>query len=174
MAQSLYEASIPQFLQILPAMLGLMDKTESWCADKGVAVKDVLDARIAPDMLPLAYQFRWAALHSSGAVKAVQDGVTGPTLTPAPDNIPELRGMVEDAITFLETLDPAEVNALHDRDVVFEYGERRMPFTGRDYLLSFAQPNFYFHTSMAYAILRAQGLDLGKADYLGRPRMKLG
>lgn len=174
MAQSLYEASIPQFLQILPAMLGLMDKVESNCADKGIPVKDMLDTRLAPDMFPLANQFRYAALHSAGAVKALQDGVTGPTLTPAPDNIPELRAMVEDAITFLEVIDPAELNALQDKDVVFQYGERKMPFTGRDYLLSFAQPNFYFHTSMAYAILRAQGLDLGKADYLGRPRMKLG
>lgn len=174
MAQSLYEATIPQYLQILPAMLGLMDKVESNCAEKGITAKDILDARLAPDMLPLSYQFRWSALHSAGAVKALQEGVTGPVLTPAPDNIPELRSMVEDAITFLEVIDPAELNALQDKDVVFQYGERKMPFTGRDYLLSFAQPNFYFHTSIAYAILRAQGLELGKADYLGRPRMKLG
>lgn len=173
MAISLYEATVPQFLQILPCMVGLLDKAEAWCQDKGLPPTALIDASLAPDMHSLAHQVRYTAMHSAGAVKAVFEGVFRAQPSPPPQSFAELRALVTDAIAYLKVLDPAELDGRAGEDVNFEFGgEVRMRFIGRTYLLSFAQPNFYFHSSILYAILRNQGLEVGKRDFIGAVQVK--
>jgi len=173
MAISLYQAIVPQFLQVLPRMVGLLDKAEAWCQDKGLPPSALIDMRLAPDMHPLSYQARYTALHSAGAIKAVFDGMASPPESPPPQTFAELRALVSGAIADLNGLDADQLNAQADKNVNFVYrGEVRMRFTGTTYLLSFAQPNFYFHCSILYAILRNQGLDIGKRDFIGAVQVK--
>src|ERR1044072_4705632 len=173
MAISLYEATVPQFLQILPAMVGLLDKAEAWCQYKGLPPSALIDARLAPDMYSLAHQVRYTAMQSAGAVKAVFDGVFLAAKSPAPETFAELRALVNDAIAYLKGVNADELDARAGADVNFEFGgEVLMRFIGSTYLLSFAQPNFYFHSSMLYAILRNQGLEVGKRDFVGALQVK--
>jgi hypothetical protein len=93
-------------------------------------------------------------------------------MKPWPTGFAELHALIGDAIATLQAVDRAEFDALAERDTQFSMGELKLPFTGGQFLLSFSQPNFYFHATTAYAILRAQGLAIGKKDFLGKLRIK--
>lgn len=169
---SLYDAVVPSNLQILRAVDGLLTKAEAFCAENGRAEGDLIDARLAPDMLPFGYQVKSCAAHSTGALAGVRAGHFAPDLTPWPTDFAGLHAAIQGAITELSALDPAEFEALGDNDTLFAFGEMKLPFTGTNFLLSFSQPNFYFHATTAYAILRAQGVKVGKGDFMGMPRIK--
>ena len=109
--------------------------------------------------------------HSAGGVQGVRAGVFSPDRSAWPTDFAGLHAAVQGAIATLEAYDPAEFDMLATAATKFEFGSYVMPFTGANFLLSFSQPNFYFHASIAYAILRAQGVPLGKRDFLGVPRM---
>lgn len=172
MTLSLYDATIPSNLQILRAIDALLDKAEAFCTEQGMAPADMIDARLAPDMLPFGYQVKSCAAHSLGAVEAVRGGTFSPDLRPWPTDFAALHAALHHAIAALEAIDRAEFDALADNETQFLFGETRMPFTGANFLLSFSQPNFYFHATTAYAILRAKGLKIGKRDFIGIPRVK--
>ncbi len=169
---SLYDAVVPSNLQILGAVDKLLDKAEAFCAEHGRGESDLIDARLAPDMLPLGYQVKSCAAHSVGAVAGVRAGHFAPDLTPWPTDFAGLHAAIQGAIAELSALDPAECEALGESDTLFAFGEMKLPFTGANFLLSFSQPNFYFHATTAYAILRAQGVKVGKGDFMGMPRIK--
>jgi uncharacterized protein len=169
---SLYTAIIPSYLQVLRSVAGLLGKAEAYCAEKGIAPEDLLQTRLAPDMLPFAYQVRATSTHSLGAVEGVRKGVFTPDRSPPPGDFPALHARVADTLIGLEGVDPAEVNGFVGRDMRFSAGERHLDFTAENFLLSFSQPNFYFHAATAYDILRWKGLDIGKRDFMGRPRTK--
>ena len=172
MSFSLYDATIPNYLQLLGAVAGLIDKAEAWCTEHGHAPEEIIQARLAPDMLPFAYQVKSAAVHSIGAIEGVRAGVFSPDRAPAPADFAGLRARIAQATQALKALDAAEVNGFIGKDVEFVFGERRLPFVAENFLLSFSQPNFYFHATTAYDILRWKGLPIGKADYTGRLRLK--
>ncbi len=172
MTLSLYQATVPSFLQILGPLAGLVEKAREHCAAQGTAEAELCDSRLAADMWPFAKQVTAAIQHSAGAIAGVKKGETGPDLTPPPGNLDALSVALADAIAALKTVTPQELNAIARNGTAFVFGERRMPFTVEDYLLSFAVPNFYFHASMAYAVLRGQGVGIGKMDWLGAIRMK--
>lgn len=172
MALSLYDATIPGYLQILGAVAGLLDKAEAFCAERQLPPAKLLEARLAEDMLPFGYQVRATVSHSIGAIEGLRKGVFSPDRTPWPDTLAGLRALVEGARAALAALDPAEVNAFEGRDMRFEMGAYRLDFTAESFLLSFSQPNFYFHATTAYALLRAQGARIGKQDFLGRMRTR--
>ena len=172
MSFSLYDATIPSNLQILRALDTLLDKAEAFCREGGHEPDAILGAKLADDMLPFGYQVKSCVAHSVGAVEATRAGSFSPDMKPWPDSFAGLHAAVRGAIEALETLDPADVDALVDSDTEFRFGETAMPFTGANFLLSFSQPNFYFHATTAYAILRAKGVKIGKRDFLGMPRMK--
>jgi hypothetical protein len=173
MAFSLYDATVPSWLQMLGSVLHLIDKAEAWSAEQGVAEADLIEARLAEDMLPFAYQVKSCAVHSLGAIEGVRRGSFSPDTSIPPDSFAGLRARIEQARAAIEALDRAEVEAFIGRDVGFVVGEvRRMEFAADQFLLSFSQPNFYFHVTTAYAILRGRGVPIGKRDYLGRPRIK--
>lgn len=172
MSVSLHHAAVPAFLQVLRPVAGLIEKGRAHCSAHGLPDTAVTEARLAPDMWPFAKQVMAAIQHSAGAVAGVKQGETGPDLTPPPTTFDELDAAVAAAIAALEAEVAGELDAIAGNDTCFRFGERVMPFTVEDYLLTFAMPNFYFHASMAYAVLRNLGLEVGKRDFLGAPRMK--
>jgi hypothetical protein len=169
---SLYDAVVPSNLQILGAIDALLDKAESFCAEHGRAAPDLIDARLAPDMLPLGYQVKSCAVHSVGGIEGVRAGSFSPDMSPWPTDFSGLHEVVRKAIADLKGIDRETFDALADTDTQFAFGETKLPFTGANFLLSFSQPNFYFHATTTYAILRAQGVKLGKRDFLGMPRIR--
>lgn len=173
MTFSIYDAIVPSWLQMLGSLLGLLDKAEAWCAEHGVAESDLLEARLADDMLPFAYQVKSCAVHSHGAIEGVRRGEFAPDTTTPPATIAALRTRIEEARAAIAGLDRKALEELCSGDVTFVFnGKRLMEFTGDKFLLSFSQPNFFFHTSTAYAILRARGVPVGKRDYLGAVQIK--
>ncbi len=172
MAFSLHAATVPSFQQILGAVVGLVDKAESHCATAGLAPEDLIQARLADDMWPFAQQVKSTVSHSVGAIEGVRKGVYTPDISPAPDSFAGLRQLLADARAALAAIDPQEVDGFIGRDARFEFREYSMPFTAEDFLLSFAQPNFYFHATTAYDILRMKGVPVGKRDFIGQPRLK--
>jgi uncharacterized protein len=172
MALTLHSVTIPAWRQTLGAVAGLLAKAEAYCAEKSQAPAELIQARLAPDMLPFTYQVKSTVVHSLGAIEGVRKGVFTPDLTPPPQTFAELATRVADALAALEKIDAAEVNGFVGRDMRFEMGERRMEFTAEDFLLSFSMPNFYFHATTAYDLLRWKGLQVGKRDYMGRMRLR--
>lgn len=172
MTFSLYDATIPSNLQILRALKALLDKAEAFCTEKGIAPADLIDARLAEDMLPFGYQVKSCVVHSVAAIDGVRGGNFSPNRDPWPTDFAGLHAIVGTAIATLEATDRAEIDALVDVDTRFQFGDFAMPFTGANFLLSFSQPNFYFHATTAYAILRGKGVSIGKRDFMGTPRMK--
>ena len=169
---SLYAATIPSYRQILSAVGGLLDKAETFCAEKAIAPGDIVQARLTDDMLPFAYQVKSTAVHSLGAIEGVRKGVFSPDTTPAPETFAALKARIAETLAALETIEPAEVDSFVGRDMRFIFGDRRLDFTAENFLLSFSQPNFYFHATTTYDILRWKGVPLGKRDFMGRPRTK--
>jgi hypothetical protein len=172
MAFSLYEATIPSYRQILGAVGGLLGKAESYCAEQKLPAEEIIQARLAPDMLPFAYQVKSAVTHSLGAIEGLRKGVFSPDMTPPPQTFSALKAKISDALAALEAIDAAEIDAFLGRDMRFAFGERQINYTAENFLLSFSQPNFYFHATTAYDILRWKGLPLGKRDFVGRVRIK--
>jgi uncharacterized protein len=172
MSSTLHAASVGIYLQILPQVARLIDKAEAHCAERGLPAEALTDARLAPDMWNFAMQVQCSVQHSAGAVQALRSGKTGPDMRTPPTDFAALRAMVADGLDVLQTVEPGEIDAAAGRDTLFEYGTGRMEFIGEDYLLSFALPNFMFHSSTAYAVLRSQGVAIGKRDFLGRTRAR--
>jgi hypothetical protein len=172
MAFSLYAAIIPSNLQILEAVAGLLDKAEAFCTETGTAPEELINARLAEDMLPFAYQVKSTVGHSLGAIEGVRAGVFSPDRSAFPLDFPGLRAAVAKARDALTAIDPAEVDGFIGRDMRFSMGERHMDFCAEEFLLSFSQPNFYFHATTAYDILRWKGVTLGKRDFIGQPRLR--
>jgi len=172
MAFSLYAATIPSFQQILAAVSGLLDKAEAFCAEKGIAPQELIQARLAADMLPLAYQIKSTAVHSLGAVEGVRKGVFSPDTTAPPETFAALKTRIGETRTALEKIDIAEIDGFLGRDVRFAFGNNFRDYTAENFLLSFSLPNFYFHATTTFDILRWKGMPIGKRDFMGKTRTK--
>jgi uncharacterized protein len=172
MAFSLYAATIPSYQQILGAVARLLDTAEVFCSEKSIAHEDIIQARLAADMLPFSYQVKSTAVHSLGAIEGVRRGTFSPDVTAPPATFVALKARIEDTLASLKVIQEAEINAFIGRDVRFSFGDRHLDFTAENFLLSFSQPNFYFHATTTYDILRWKGVALGKRDFAGRLRVK--
>lgn len=173
MSFSLYAATVPSCLQILNAVAGLLDKAEAFCGERGIDADEIVQARLAADMFPFAYQVKSCAVHSQGAFDGVRAGTFSPDMSPPPTDFAGLKARIAGAISAIEAIDPAEIDGLLGRDMRFAFGSGGMDFTAENFLLSFSQPNFYFHAATAYDILRWKGVSIGKRDFMGRPRLKM-
>ena len=174
MALSLYDASVANYLQILGAVGGFLDRGLAHFREKSIDPETMVEARLAPDMLPLRFQIISVAQHSRGAIEAAQSGEFRPPSFKTPYDYAGLQGLVAQTREALEGWTPDAVNALGGRDVVFLLGDHKLPFTTEGFLMSFSLPNFYFHATTAYDILRTNGVPLGKRDFMGRLKMKKG
>ena len=172
MAFSLYAATIPSYQQILGAVSGLLITAEAFCSEKGLAHEEIIQARLAEDMQPFAYQVKSTVVHSLGAIEGVRRGVFSPDVTTPPETFAALKTRIENTLAALEALQPTEVDAFVGRDMRFVSGDRRLDFTAENFLLSFSQPNFYFHAATTYDILRWKGVPIGKRNFMGKLRIK--
>lgn len=170
MAFSLYAATIPSCRQILTALAALLKKADAFATEQGIPSSDIVSARLADDMLPFGYQVKAVVNHSLGAIEGVRKGVFSPDRGAWPEDIQGLEKLVADALDALAAVDPAEVDGFIGQPMCFSMSDLRMDFVAEEFLLSFSQPNFYFHATTAYDILRWKGVPLGKRDFIGRPR----
>ena len=171
MATSLYEATVERFVQALGGIDGFLTKGLAHCSANGIDPNEIVEARLWGDMLPFSYQIVAAAHHSLGAIEGVKQGRFSPPHQEA-RSYAELQTLVATTRAALQGLARDEVNALEGRALVFKAGEREIPFLAEGFLLSFSLPNFYFHATTAYDILRSRGVPLGKRDFTGPLRIK--
>ena len=172
MAISLYDMSVPTYLQTLGGVAGFLEKGLAHCHECKTEPGEVVEHRLFQDMAPFSFQIRSVAHHSAGAMEALKSGVFNPPGRGEPLDYAGLQKLVADTKTKLEALKPDDVNALEGKDVAFQFGETKIPFVAETFLLSFSLPNFHFHATTAYDILRSRGVPLGKRDYMGRLRIK--
>ncbi|MXP25537.1 DUF1993 family protein [Altererythrobacter indicus] len=163
MPLSLHTALVPTWLQILGSCNNLIDKAEAFDCDD----KELLSTCLAEDMLPLAYQLKSCAVHSLGAIEGVRKGVFSPDMNEPPANFSDMRNLLNNAITKLEQVEESELESYIGQPMRFEMGEFKLHFLAENFLLSFSQPNFFFHATTAYDILRMKGVPVGKRDFLG-------
>lgn len=173
MTVSLYDATVPVYLQVLRSIRSLTEAAEAHCTSQRINPVEMLNAHFGSDMQPLAWQIKWVNTHSRGAVEAIRSGTFLPDWDPPAQEFTDLRAQIDDTIGVLQALDRSEVEGLAGRDVVVVIGEMRLEFLAEDFLLSFAMLHFFFHAVTAYVLLRDAGVPIGKADYIGMPRLKM-
>jgi hypothetical protein len=172
MATSLYDLSVANYLQTLSGVIGFLEEGLTHFQASNVDLNEIVDTRLHADMLPFRFQIQSVAHHSRGAIEGVKSGVFQP-----PPPIPALdyaglQKLVADARDALQRLTPADVNACEGKDVTFQMGSFKLPFTAELFILSFSLPNFYFHAATAYDILRMKGVPIGKRNFMGQMRLK--
>ncbi len=169
---TLYEAFVPNCQQILTGLDGLISKGEAHVREHGLDDAALLDARLSETMWPLPWHVRACWMHSAYPFDQLPDGEFTPDLTIVPNSWSTMHDLVAIAQDRLAKVTIEEVDDLADKTIGFVLGGKRlMEFKGSDFLLSFNQPNFYFHAATFYDILRAQGVALGKRDFIGPARM---
>lgn len=169
---SLYDVTARSFIQTVGAVSAFLDKGLAHLKEAGRDPDAFMDTRLCADMFPARFQLESVIHHSQGAIEGAKAGLFLP-----PGGIGELgyaavQAKVAEALAALKALTPDEVNALEGRDVDFRLGERTLPFTAEDFLLTFSLPNLHFHATTAYDILRQAGVPIGKRHYMGAMRMK--
>jgi uncharacterized protein len=172
MATSLYDLSVPTFLQTVKAVGGFLDRAAKHCVENRADPDDFVHARLFDDMAPFHFQIEAAWHHSVWGLEAVKTGVFAPPALVGPVPFADLQAMIGKAATALEAFTPDEVNSCAGKELDVQIGPRRLAFTSETLILSFSLPNFYFHVVTAYDILRTRGVPLGKRDYEGRLRTR--
>jgi hypothetical protein len=167
MSLSLYQVSVPQFVRMFGNLSAILDKAVAYAEAKKIDPNVLLSARLAPDMHPLTRQVQIASDAAKGCVARLA-GVDIPSFPDTESSFAELQARIAKTLDFIKSLTPAQIDAGEGREVVLKFPGAELKFKGEDYLLHFVLPNFYFHVTTAYAILRHNGLDVGKMDYLGR------
>lgn len=167
MTLSMYQASIPPMIRGLTNLRAILEKAAAHAAVRKIDPSVLIGMRLAPDMFPLSRQVQIASDTAKGA-GARLSGIQPPKYEDSEATFPELVARVDKTIAFLETIKPEQVDGSEDRTVVLPLRDGSMTFQGMPYLLCFVLPNFYFHTTTAYAILRHAGVEIGKEDFLGK------
>jgi uncharacterized protein len=169
MTISMYKSSVPIFVQFLTSLSAVLDKAAAFAEAKKVDPSVLLNTRLAPDMFPLVRQVRAATDHAINACGRLA-GAELPTFTNSEATIPELKERIGKAIEFVKGLQSMQIDGTEDKEIkiTFPSGATR-EFTGQSFLLNNALPNFYFHCTTAYDILRHCGIELGKRDFMGTP-----
>jgi hypothetical protein len=169
MTISLYTVSAPIFVQFLTSLSATLDKAQAFADAKKIDPSVLLNTRLAPDMFPLGRQVRAATDHALNGCGRLA-GVELPTLSTNDTSIPELKERIAKTIDFIKGLKASQIDGTEDKEIkiVFPSGATR-EFTGQSLLLNNSLPNFYFHCTTAYDILRHCGVELGKRDFMGTP-----
>ena len=168
MTISMYQASAPRFANMLRNLSALIDRAETHCAAKKIDASAITTYRLYPDMFPFTRQVQIACDSAKGAVARLA-GVDIPKHEDTEQTFAELKQRIAKTIDFVESVSAGKVDGSDDKEIVLAMrsGERR--FKGMQYLLGHAYPNFYFHVTTAYNILRENGVDVGKRDFIGTP-----
>jgi hypothetical protein len=171
-ATSLYDLSVGCYLQTLGAVAGFLDRGLAHFKEHKIDPNTIVETRLFSDMLPFRFQIQSVAHHSLGAIEGIKRGQFAPPSGNPAHDYKGLQDLIADTRAALQDVKPAEVNALEGRDVTFQIRDFKLPFTSENFLLSFSLPNFHFHATTAYDILRMRGVPLGKRDYMGQLRLK--
>ncbi len=166
MTLSLYQASVPVLVRALNNLSAILGKATVHAEAKKIDPSVFINARLSPDMFPLARQIQSASDSAKGCAARLA-GVGIPSYADTEATFPELQERIAKTIAFLQSVDAGQIDGGADRAVTIRLRGGEVHFTAQSYLLSFALPNFFFHMTTAYAILRHHGVDIGKADYLG-------
>ena len=169
MPLSMYAASVPVFVRMLNNMLGWLDKAEAHAKAKKFEPSNYLGLRLAPDMLPFARQIQITSDTTKNCVARLA-GMEPPKWADDEASLDELRARIRKTIEYASSVPAAKIDGSEAREIVLPMGPgRTMKFTGETFLKGFSLPNFFFHATMTYALLRQAGVELGKMDYLGAP-----
>ena len=167
MPYSMSQASLPVFEIGLTALSGVLDKAASFASVKKIEPSVLLQSRLSPDMFALTRQVQIACdLAKNGSARLA--GVEAPRFEDNEATIDELKARIAKTLAFIASIDPAKVNGAETREILLQFPSRTLKFTGTTYLMTFVLPNLYFHISAVYSILRSNGVDIGKNDYLGK------
>ncbi len=172
MSISLHKVTVGTFTQIIGSVANCLDKGLAHCREHNIDPSELVEARLYPDMAPLRFQIISVALHSAGAIEAVKNGSFKPPSGKGEFDYAGLQKLVAATQATIGGLTPGDVDGLAGRDVTLKVGDMAIPFTAEGFLLSFSLPNFYFHATTAYGILRSKGVKIGKRDYLGGMQIK--
>ena len=168
MTISMYQASAPRFANTLKNLTAILDKAQAHCDARKIDPLALTGARLYPDMFALARQVQVACDTAKGALARLA-GVEIPKYEDTEKTFEELKARIAKTVAFIEAFKPAQIDGTDDRDLVIKLGTREMQWKGMQYLLGFALPNFYFHAATAYDILRHNGVEVVKRDFIGNP-----
>ncbi len=164
---SMYSASVPVFKQILTALNAILDKAQSHIEGSAITQEMLLQTSLYPDMFPFVRQVQIASDFAKG-VSARLAGVEVPVYEDNETNILELKARIEKTLLFISSIKPEQINGSEDKEIITRPGTpKEKKFNGKDYLLHYGIPQFFFHVATAYGILRSQGIAIGKKDYMG-------
>ncbi|MGE4063456.1 MAG: DUF1993 family protein [Rhodospirillaceae bacterium] len=166
MAFNMYTASVPVLVRYLKNTSNLLDKGAAFCAAKKIDPSVLLSYRLAPDMFPLSRQIQILSDAAKGAGARLA-GVEVPSFPDTETTVDDLKARIAKTVSFLEGLKESQFSGAENRDISFKAGPNDIKFRGDDYLSSWVFPNFFFHVTAAYSIMRHMGVELGKRDYLG-------
>jgi len=166
MTISMYRASIPVMVKMLGSVRNLLEKGAAHAEAKKFDPAILVNARLCPDMFPLSRQVQIASDAAKGCGARLA-GIEAPKFEDTESSFPELLARVDKTVAFLQTLKPEQIDGSEGREIVLKTPSRELHFNGEDFLRNFALPNFFFHITMTYALLRENGVDIGKMDYLG-------
>jgi len=167
MALSMYQACTPVFTRALVNLSAIFDKAEAHAAAKKIDQAVFMAARLAPDMLALPRQVQIASDTARRTVARLS-GQEAPPLDDKEASFADLKARIAKTIDYMKTVPASQIDGSEERSIAMKVGGNDIKFTGRDYLLGFAMPNFFFHVTTAYNILRHNGVEIGKMDFLGR------
>lgn len=166
MSISMYQAGIPVAIRFLNSLSAILDKAAAHCTARNIDQTVLVNARLAPDMLPLSRQIQIASdIVKGGAARLA--GTEPPTYEDKEASFDELKARIAKTVAFLQTFTPAQIDGSEAKEIVLKMRSGEMKFNGQDYLTGFVLPNLFFHVTTAYAILRHNGIELGKKDFLG-------
>ena len=166
MTMSMYQASIPHFIVMLNNLSKILDKAAAHAEAKKIDLSVFVNARLAPDMFPLSRQIQIATDGVKGCAARLA-GVEVPGYPDTESTFPELKARIAKTIDFLKSFKPAQIDGSEEKKIALKVGGQELTFLGQPYLLTFVIPNFYFHVTTAYDILRHNGVDIGKRAFLG-------
>ncbi|MGH7120096.1 MAG: DUF1993 domain-containing protein [Acetobacteraceae bacterium] len=166
MTISMHQALVPPFVQMFDALSGVLAKSAAFAAARKIDPSVLLQARLAPDMFPLLRQVQVATDRAKGGIARLA-GIEVPSWPDTETTFPELETRVRKAVDYLQGFRPAQIDGSEERVITFKSGGHELRFKGRDFLFGFVYPNLLFHVTTAYAVLRHNGVDVGKRDFLG-------
>jgi hypothetical protein len=165
---SMYQASAPRFANTLRNLSAILDKAQAHAEARKIEPLVLTQSRLAPDMFALARQVQIACDSAKGALARLA-AVEIPKHEDTEQTFAELKARIAKTVEFVESLKPAQIDGAEEREVVLKLRGQDVKFNGLQYLLGFVYPNFYFHVTTAYNILRHNGVEIGKRDYIGNP-----
>jgi hypothetical protein len=168
MTISMYQASVPRFVNILGNLSNILDKAQAHVDARKLDVLALTGDRLFPDMFPMSRQVQIACDTAKGVVARLA-GVEIPKDEDTEKTIPELKARIAKTVAFIQGFKPEQIDGTEDKAIVTKRGDKETHYKGMQFLLGHAVPNFYFHVATTYNILRHNGVEIGKRDFLGNP-----